>query len=145
VNLDKMLMKLQSISNLGLQQLSMKDVFVNDIFSMLSLHFQEDLERGNIDLHTDTEVGSFVSYPSLVNVIIENLVENSIHFRRPDFPYVRVHVTRKDHETVFNVTDNGQGIYEQYQHRIFEMYFRSNENAKGMVLDYILSRKPSRS
>jgi len=43
------------------------------------------------------------------------------------------------------VTDNGQGIAEEYQEKIYDMFFRANERVDGSGLGlYILKRAVER-
>ena len=84
---------------------------------------------------------SFISYPAMIKIIIENLLENSINFSGVVDPYVRFRVYQIDGHATIEVQDNGQGIPPEYQERIFEMYFRGNERSKGNGLGlYILQK-----
>ena len=140
-NLDKMLMKLQSISDVGLQQLSFKEIFPTDIFNTIFATYREDLRNAEIHFKTETTVTSFNSYPAIINVILENLVENAIYFRCSNDAYVKLSICVQGEEIVLAVSDNGQGIQEQYQDQIFDMYFRGNENSKGNGLGLYIVKK----
>ncbi len=83
----------------------------------------------------------------IVNTILQNLIENAIKYMRPDClqPYVSIKVYMEDDFLFVSVSDNGQGISEDNQARIFEMFFRSNEKADGSGLGlYILKRAVER-
>ena len=142
-SLDKMLTKLQSISDVGLQHLSPKEVYVKDIFDSVFTTYYESLREEEMKLNAEVLLStSFHSYPSLLKVVLDNLVENSIHFKRPGSNgLVNLKAYEQGNEIVLEVRDNGQGIEEQYQDRIFDMYFRGNERSKGNGLGLYIVKK----
>lgn len=141
-NLDKMLIKLQSISDVGAQQLVYKEVLLQEILADIAGSFRYELEHRGVRIETDIRlVRSFVSYPAMVKIIVENLVENAIYFCGTYDPYVRVTAYEDHDKVVIEVRDNGQGIDPQYYGRIFEMYFRGNERSKGNGLGLYIVRK----
>ncbi len=82
-----------------------------------------------------------VSYPAMVKIIIENLIENAIHFAGFERPFVVIRASVHEEAAVIEVEDNGQGIMEEYKPRIFEMYFRANEHSKGNGLGLYIAKK----
>jgi signal transduction histidine kinase len=141
-NLDRMLTKLQSISDVGGQHLVYREVLVRDIFEALCDRFRDDLERKHIKVTAGVELTRpFCSYPAMVNVILENLLENSIFFCGVVDPFVRLHVYEQHDTVVIVMEDNGQGIDRQYHDRVFEMYFRGNERSKGNGLGLYIVQK----
>jgi len=84
---------------------------------------------------------SFISYPAMIKIIIENLLENSINFSGIADPYIRFRVYQTDGYVTIEMQDNGQGISLEYQERIFEMYFRGNERSKGNGLGLYIVQK----
>ncbi|MFM8912556.1 MAG: hypothetical protein ACKOE6_06475, partial [Flammeovirgaceae bacterium] len=109
-NLDKMLVKLQSISDLGSQQLVYKEVFLKELVVEVLDQFKEGIAKHKIQ--TSVEVGpiqKFYSYPLMIKIIIENLVENSIHFCGIVDPFIKISCTARGHQLVITVADNGQG------------------------------------
>lgn len=59
--------------------------------------------------------------------LVKNLVENSIRYGN-DGGYVKVNVAETDEKTVLTVEDNGVGIEEKHQARIFERFYRVNKS-----------------
>lgn len=140
--LDKMLLKLQSISDVGGQELVYKEVFLKEIFDNVCDSFRESLQGKNIK--TFCEIGlkeTFYSYPALLRIIIENLIENSIFFSRSSDPHIRFKVYSFEGDVVMEIQDNGEGIPSEYQERMFEMYFRANERSKGNGLGLYIVKK----
>jgi len=141
-NLDKMLIKLQSISDVGAQQLVYKEVFVREIFDNVCDTFNDELNNKNINISCSiTLKESFYSYPAMFKIIIENLVENAISFSGVHQPYIKVKAHNENGRVILEVEDNGQGIDAQYQDRIFDMYFRGNDRSKGNGLGLYIVKK----
>ncbi len=141
-NLDKMLLKLQSISDLGSQQLAYGLVDMAELFDRVLIQFKPALEERNI--HTSVTCvmqDCFYSYPEMIFIILENLVENSIAFCRYQGAYLRVRAIQQDERVLIEVEDNGDGIDERYHARIFEMYFRGNDRSKGNGLGLYIIKK----
>jgi signal transduction histidine kinase/tetratricopeptide (TPR) repeat protein len=142
VNLDKMLLKLQSISDLGSQQLSYDQVNINELFSRVLGHFKPQIEQKNIHTVAACDVQDhFFSYPEMIYIILENLVENSIAFCRYQEAHISLRAYEKESRIVLEVEDNGDGIDEKYHPRIFEMYFRGTDRSKGNGLGLYIIRK----
>jgi signal transduction histidine kinase len=142
VNLDKMLFKLQSISDLGAQQLVYKEVLIREIYNTIHDSFREELSRKGIRLVCEIDPGeSFYSYPAMVRIILENLIENAVNFCVPVAPVIIARASRRDGHMVIEVSDNGPGIEAQYIDHIFDMYFRASERSKGNGLGLYIVKK----
>jgi signal transduction histidine kinase len=87
----------------------------------------------------------FYSEWTLLNAIMQNLIENAVKYSTGDSPYVEIRVREQDDQVVLEVEDNGQGIPVDHQSKIFEMFFRATNTASGSGLGlYILKRSVDR-
>lgn len=77
--------------------------------------------------------GMFCSDKRRVEVILSNLVSNSLKFFNPmeDKPFVEILVQVNSQHAIIRVEDNGLGIPEAHLPRIFEMFFRGYEQSTG--------------
>jgi signal transduction histidine kinase len=142
VSLDKMLVKLQSISDVGAQQLIYKEVLIKEIFETVCDSFRDDLQRYGIKTQTSVLLNRpFVSYPAMVKIIVENLVENSIFFRVTNEPYITLKAYQENDQFIIEIEDNGQGIRDEYKDKVFDMYFRANDRSKGNGLGLYIVKK----
>lgn len=142
INLDKMLVKLQSISDVGSQQLVYKEVFLKDIFDTVCDSFRDEIHRKNIKTIAEIKLTEpFISYPAMVKIIVENLVENAILFCGLDKPYVKLKAFQTGEFLTLEIQDNGQGIGKEFQDQIFDMYYRANERSKGNGLGLYIVKK----
>jgi signal transduction histidine kinase len=141
-NLDKMLLKLQSISDMGSQQMTYKEVKVAGIFNELLDTYREDLEGRHLSTYTSVVLPvAFYSYPTLVHIVIDNLFENAINFSRYENGVIRLRAFAESNLVIVEVEDNGEGITPDISSRIFDMYFRGSERSKGNGLGLYIVRK----
>lgn len=100
-----------------------------------SLTFKKDIQPGI----------EFYSEWTLLNGILQNLIENSIKYAREQSPYVHIIIRAESGWIIIEVADNGQGIPRQHQSKIFEIFFRATQKASGSGLGlYILKRSVDR-
>ncbi|MFO0505768.1 MAG: sensor histidine kinase, partial [Chryseotalea sp.] len=81
------------------------------------------------------------SFPTLLTLILENLIENSILFCGMENSFVKIICYKEKGKLIVEVHDNGQGIQEEYLPKIFDMYFRANVSSRGNGLGLYIVRK----
>jgi signal transduction histidine kinase len=142
VNLDRMLIKLQSISDVGAEQFMVKPVDMKAIFESSIQTYRETIEHSRIKviLKTDT-IHSFYTYPAFVKIIIDNLAENAIQFSKSANSLMQLETRSKDNGVEIIVWDNGIGIEEEYIDRVFDMFFRGSQHSKGNGLGLYIVKK----
>ncbi len=96
-----------------------------------------------IDFNINIDEGiSYTSDKSIMTTIFQNLIENAIKYSRIDVsPFIEVNVSKMEEKQLLHIDiiDNGIGIDKEYQEKIFEMFFRANDEKEGSGLGlYIL-------
>ena len=93
--------------------------------------------NGTVSLTTDDEKALVNGDPLLLRGVFVNLVDNSIKYCDKD-PVIEIHSYHKGDSIVIEINDNGPGIPEEYQGKIFEKFFRlptdNVHNVKGYGL-----------
>lgn len=91
----------------------------------------------------DTE---FYSEWAIINTIIQNLLENSIKYTDPSKnPKVEVTIIAINNTLRIIVEDNGHGISEANQKKVFDMFYRASIESNGTGLGlFILKRAVER-
>ncbi len=60
-----------------------------------------------------------------IRALLQNLISNSIKFRKKETsPRIRISANKETHHWHFTIKDNGIGIPDRYQDKIFEMFYR---------------------
>jgi len=141
-NLDKMLMKLQSISDLGVQELIYKEVSIEEIFANALAQLDSEILQRNIRTTVEVEAGlCLYSYPALIKIMVDNLIENAVSFCGVNNPAIVLKAYHEQTGVVIQIHDNGQGIEKAYIDRVFDMYFRGTERSKGNGLGLYIVKK----
>jgi signal transduction histidine kinase len=78
-------------------------------------------------------------------MVVNNLISNAIkyHDLQKEQPYVRVKARDQPEQNTFSieVSDNGAGIMETYQDKVFDMFFRGSEKSDGSGLGLYIVKK----
>ncbi|MEM7035914.1 MAG: ATP-binding protein [Bacteroidota bacterium] len=72
-----------------------------------------------------------------LKIILENLLENACVFRRNPFeknPRIYLSVLQEQNDIVLELWDEGIGIPDELQTRVFDIFFRGSERSKGSGL-----------
>ena len=78
-----------------------------------------------IDLafETSQKIPTFSGNPTAISILIRNLVDNAIRYCK-DNGQVTVKVYQDPSNIVLEISDNGPGIPNEFQSRVFERFFR---------------------
>jgi PAS domain S-box-containing protein len=78
----------------------------------------------------------FFSDNRRLSIVLNNLISNAIRYSnlRQAQPFVRLKVEFKDRVAYLELEDNGIGIEEEHQDKIFEMFYRATTHKSGSGL-----------
>ncbi len=85
----------------------------------------------------------FISDKTRISMMLNNLISNAIRYQNPasENPLVNIQVNMTDTNTDIIVKDNGIGISEDNQKKIFEMFYRVSKNSVGTGLGLYLVKE----
>lgn len=103
--------------------------------ALASLEFMEGANEVRTIIEIDNQAPFFADAFHL-GIILNNLVSNAFKYRDPvkEDPQVQIKCEVKEKEAVITIRDNGMGIPEQHQGKIFELFFRATHKAFGSGL-----------
>lgn len=114
----------------------------NEVFD---LHMQENVDLQALvkqvvevstpldrEIHLRTDGQNIVGRydPDRIEQVLHNLLSNAIKYSPPERP-IQVMVQQDGNEAVVSVQDEGSGIAEEDQARIFDRFFRTRRSRKG--------------
>lgn len=107
-----------------------------------NLQYIPDFQKIDIRLRINDD-NQFLSDKRRVEIILNNLLSNSLKFHNPEaeLPYVEVWVHTSPRQVLIRVEDNGRGIPAQHLPRIFEMFFRGYEQSTGSGIGLYIVRE----
>ena len=91
----------------------------------------------HVEIAVNIEQNShFNSDEGRIRVIVNNLVSNAIRYHNPavEQPYVNIKVSANELASVIEISDNGIGIPEKHQQKVFDMFYRVSEKSRGSGL-----------
>lgn len=90
-------------------------------------HLKEEASKKNIQFHVNGEKAIIRAIPALIQTIVANLCDNAIKYGKEN-GNIDVSVTNQNEKAVLTVKDDGIGISEEDQKRIFERFYRADKS-----------------
>jgi len=114
------------------EELDLRDL-VSEVVASMKIQF----EKVNASVKTDYSGDNFTMHGDRLHMasVIYNLLDNALKYSRTN-PEIDVRVVEKGNELELTVTDKGIGIPAEYQHRVFEQFFRVPEGNRHTVKGY---------
>lgn len=115
------------------------EIMIDDIFQ--SLDFLPEAQR--IERKIAISVDDFYTDRTRLEIILKNLLSNALRYSdlAKDYPSIFVIGEFKNDRLKITVEDNGIGIAQHHLPRIFDMFYRAVDNAKGSGIGLFLVRE----
>lgn len=137
VKLDNFLKDLTSFVRNSRLEISPEQVNFEEVIneSLNSLKFIENAHIIAIVKNLDLK-NRFFSDSGRISTIINNLLSNSFKYHKniPNESYIKIDITVENEYATIVIEDNGNGIDQKYQSKIFEMFYRASEKSYGSGL-----------
>jgi signal transduction histidine kinase len=113
---------------------------IEDNFDLLRLtrvlgaSFESHLQKHNLELVVEAVAGE--AFPVLADMsrieqVISNLINNAIKYSQPTSTKIVIQFEKQGDKVIVNVIDEGIGIPEQDQPRLFHRFFRATNASSG--------------
>lgn len=144
VRMDRMLKKLRVINEIN-QPSNYSLIRFSEKAETLKREYAQVIIENKIDVIFDFPRDlEFHSYPALVDTILYNLFDNALFFssiKTDNVPEIYVRAVAENNKLVLSIQDNGIGIKEEIQMKLWDMFFVGNEYSKGNGLGLYLVSK----
>ena len=126
------------------EQVGHEEIDVRELIeSCISEVVSEERKQG-IKIENETPENCTVfSDPALFRLIITNLIDNAVVYRRHDSRqhFVSISVSQTSAYFMLEVRDSGTGISSEIMDKVFNMFYRGSEMSKGNGLGLYLVKK----
>jgi len=108
-----------------------KEVSLNKLINEVIERYQYFVQASNIKVFFSfpQEIFSVFTDPSLLKLVIENLMDNAIRYVKHE-GRIEVRLEKKKEKVLFSIKDNGIGIPKSEQKYIFQKFFRAKNAVK---------------
>lgn len=107
---------------LGNLSLNRQPYFIAEVIGTALLHVKDIAEQRKINTAIDAKSGLIEMDGILIEQVLVNLIENAIRYTRPDGK-IDITVEEQDEKITVAVSDNGRGIPDSVQKRIFDKFY----------------------
>jgi len=140
---ESMINGLLKISRLGREELNIEKIDMNDLIIKIEKNFVYQIKQVSLNFQKG-DLHSCWGDKQKINQVFSNLIGNAIKFHHPDRkPKIEITSEIKNENFItYNVKDNGIGIKEEQQDKIFEMFTQTeNSSQEGDGLGLSLVKK----
>ncbi len=130
-NLTKLVKDAYRYSNTGIHSSEMEYVDVVQILKNIKAELYPVIKKQNVVIEF-SNLPEIYGQASLIKLVFQNLISNSIKYRSEKDPVIKIYSTKKtEDDHIFAVEDNGIGIDSSDHKKVFQKLFRSKN--KGDV------------
>lgn len=142
LELDKMLHKLQTISLTEVEDEAVEAIDFERMLQHIEDKFSARLKANSIVFSCRIQQQKkFYTHPMILEAILENILENSICYCNAKQPFIHLTITDTGASLNIQIVDNGDGIPEHLQAKVFDMYIKTSERSSGNGLGLYIVKK----
>jgi len=127
--MQKLITDLLAYSRVGRADVLLREVNCNSVLGRVIYSMGPAIEESGAVITHDALPKLMANESSLIQ-LFQNFIGNAIKFRGENEPLIHIGCKRQDAEWLFSVRDNGIGIEDKYQERIFLIFQRLHGREK---------------
>lgn len=106
------------------------DVHVATLVNDIEMQLEDMLTAQNVVLTKQENLGSVVTNAAKLELILTNLINNAVKYCDPDKAKRIINISHDSDASMYrlNISDNGLGIEEDMQDKVFDLHVRAHEN-----------------
>ncbi len=141
VHMNEVIRDLLEYSKMGQNAPTFENVNLNEIMGIVVNNLQSELREKNVVLEV-TEMPILKVHKTGIIQVFQNLIANGIKFQGIDQPKIIVRSEQRGNYWTFSIQDNGVGLDETYQEKVFLPFQRINGNQiKGTGIGLAICKK----
>lgn len=110
-------------SKAGFSQIDSKEIDLNKVMDIILINLDSVIKENEAVINCQ-KLPLMKGDITLIIQLFQNLIANSIKYRRDEKPVININYYDKDNEHFFTVEDNGIGIKEEFFDKIFVIFQR---------------------
>lgn len=123
--------------------LNIQEIAINPLLDHIIEETEFLKQNQNIRFIRQLDLQHIKSDPLQLENILNNLISNAVKYHdiEKNELFVKITLQEQDKYYVITVEDNGQGIAENYQEKIFDMFYRANDKSDGTGLGLYITKE----
>jgi len=133
-HMDNMLKRLSNVYEISARPISTQKIDLSLILDTVFDRLKGEEKLDNISIEVNNTIKEPIKIdPSLLHLILKNLIGNAIRFSDPLKlkKWIKIDIELLDGKLLINVKDNGIGIKEEQKNNIFDLFYVGSELPKG--------------
>ncbi|MFT7451291.1 MAG: signal transduction histidine kinase, partial [Patescibacteria group bacterium] len=109
-----------------------RKVILDDVILIVKNQLNATIIESNAQLEVTNNLQGIMANHSLISMLFQNLINNAIKFRKPgQNPHIKISSEIDSNENlIIHIQDNGIGIPEEFQHKIFDIFTKFHTTSK---------------
>ncbi|TPE44303.1 sensor histidine kinase [Pontibacter mangrovi] len=141
--LNNIILDLTDVTRVQNEEVQVEEVKLNDLVQEVEGSLENLIFSRSATIEKDFSGFDRLCYSRKnLRSILFNLISNAIKYAAPDRkPLVRVKTEKQNNKYILSVSDNGLGISEKHQQKIFSMFRRVHTHVEGTGLGLYLVKR----
>jgi signal transduction histidine kinase len=138
-NVEKMDLLIKGILDYSAIETQYDDDRVIDLSILVNEILRTNVTQGHVAIKIKNELPKILGNDFRFKQLFQNLIQNAIKYNDKENIEIEIGSTENDNEFSFYIKDNGIGIPEVYQNKIFDMFSKleNNDSSSGIGLSIV--------
>jgi len=140
--LDKIVIDL--IETLGIRDMNVKkqDLDLKLLVEEILAPYKQKIHNNIKFIIEDDSREKFASDKGILSMVLKRIIDNAVKYHNYAVPggYISVKLRTDENGASISIADNGHGIKEELLDRVFDMFFRANNDSDGSGLGLYLAK-----
>ena len=140
--LDYMINDLLEYSRVANRTREFNNVNVNKVIEQTILNLKSSIDDNSTEITYDP-LPTLLGDEQLMILLFQNLISNSIKYRREEIPKINISATKEENQYLFTVKDNGIGMSPEHLEKIFTIFQRlhTKDEYEGTGIGLAIAQK----
>lgn len=126
------------------KQLTLEEIKLRPFIEDINKKFEFMENSGKINFLYNLSPGEVISDSFLLKVAMSNLISNAIKYQKKydtHTPMISISSSVRNDRLDIEIADNGEGIREEYQGKLFNMFYRGTASSSGSGLGLYIAKE----
>ena len=142
--LNNFIQEIMSLTQNSRTDLTLEQVNLNKMVDEVIVSQQQNADHDRVEVRNHTQPNeTLLTDRRRLRVVLNNLISNAIRYHRPSHerPYVQISAQAEPQQTTLRIEDNGIGIDQEHQDKVFNMFYRATNHVSGSGLGLYLVKE----